>query len=67
MPLPQDLEKQGWRRSAQHPLFRGTWLMEASTAPELELRRTPAARSRSWSALRAILLAPVPLPRLTRG
>lgn len=33
MPAPQDLEKLGWHRLAEHPLFRGTWLMETQEPP----------------------------------
>jgi len=29
MPIPQELERLGWHRLAEHPLLRGTWLMEA--------------------------------------
>ena len=29
MPIPQELEKRGWHRLSEHPLFHGTWLMEA--------------------------------------
>jgi hypothetical protein len=28
MPAPQELERFGWHRLAEHPLFHGTWLME---------------------------------------
>jgi hypothetical protein len=28
MPIPQELERLGWHRLAEHPLLRGTWLME---------------------------------------
>ena len=28
MPVPQELERMGWLRLAEHPLFHGTWLME---------------------------------------
>ncbi len=30
MPIPQELEELGWHRLSEHPLFRGTWLMEAA-------------------------------------
>ena len=29
MPIPQELEKLGWHRLSEHPLFHGTWLMQA--------------------------------------
>lgn len=28
MPVPQELERKGWHRLTEHPLFHGTWLME---------------------------------------
>jgi hypothetical protein len=39
MPAPQELERFGWHRLAEHPLFQGTWLMEtperaAALAPQ---------------------------------
>jgi hypothetical protein len=53
MPLPQDLEQMGWHRSAEHPLFQGTWLMEtreaapATVLPVARMRPRPrAARAR---------------------
>jgi hypothetical protein len=49
MPVPQDLEKVGWHRSAEHPLFRGTWLMETLEAPRV---LPPPARSRLRSVPR---------------
>jgi len=30
MPVPQELERLGWHRLAEHPLLRGTWLMETA-------------------------------------
>lgn len=45
MPVPQELEKVGWHRSAEHPLFRGTWLMETPEAPRVP--RPPDTRLRS--------------------
>ena len=38
MPIPEELERLGWHRLTEHPLFRGTWLMETpepATAPLL--------------------------------
>jgi hypothetical protein len=37
MPVPHELESMGWHRLAEHPLFRGTWLME--TRPRSEKPR----------------------------
>jgi hypothetical protein len=35
MPVPQELERMGWLRRAEHPLFQGTWLMEtAESGPD---------------------------------
>ena len=45
MPMPQDLEQMGWHRSAEHPLFQGTWLME--TAEALPTPVLPVARGRA--------------------
>jgi hypothetical protein len=28
MPIPEELERLGWHRLTEHPLFCGTWLME---------------------------------------
>jgi hypothetical protein len=30
MPIPRELEQLGWHRLSEHPLFHGTWLMEAA-------------------------------------
>jgi hypothetical protein len=49
MPVPQDLERQGWRRLAEHPLFSGTWLMETTERPQ---DPSPPDPSR-WASRRA--------------
>ena len=33
MPVPEELERIGWHRLAEHPLFHGTWLMETPEPP----------------------------------
>jgi len=48
MPVPQELERLGWQRSAEHPLFRGTWLMEA--APSLAAAPVPSLGDPSEAA-----------------
>ncbi len=46
MPAPQELERCGWHRLAEHPLFQGTWLMETpegAPAPSSLRARTATA------------------------
>ena len=45
MAIPQELEKLGWHRLSEHPLFHGTWLMEAEE-PRHVLPPPPRARPR---------------------
>lgn len=46
MPVPQELERMGWHRLAEHPLFRGTWLMETYPSKARSFGRPRVARSR---------------------
>jgi len=46
MPIPQELESMGWHRLAEHPLFRGTWLMETRPSKARSFGRPRVARSR---------------------
>jgi len=46
MPVPQELEEMGWHRLAEHPLFRGTWLMETRPPRGRSFGRARVARSR---------------------
>ena len=42
MPIPEELERLGWRRLTEHPLFRGTWLMESPEAAAAPSRVEPS-------------------------
>ena len=42
MPIPEELERLGWHRLTEHPLFRGTWLMETPEAGEAPLLVEPS-------------------------
>jgi hypothetical protein len=46
MPVPQELERMGWHRLAEHPLFRGTWLMETRPRKGRSFGKARVARSR---------------------
>jgi hypothetical protein len=46
MPVPQELERMGWHRLAEHPLFRGTWLMETRSRKSRPFPKTRVDRSR---------------------
>ncbi len=46
MPVPQELERMGWHRLAEHPLFRGTWLMETRPSRARSFGKPRIARSR---------------------
>ena len=48
MAIPQELEKLGWHRLSEHPLFHGTWLMEA--AEPRHVLPPPRARPRAVRA-----------------
>ena len=50
MPMPQDLEQMGWHRSAEHPLFQGTWLMETPEAVPTPVLPVPRVRARPRAA-----------------
>ena len=50
MPIPQELEKLGWHRLSEHPLFHGTWLMEAAEPRHVLPPPTPRARPRAIRA-----------------
>ena len=45
MPVPEELERVGWHRLAEHPLFHGTWLME-TPEPLVTRRVTAPGRAR---------------------
>jgi len=50
MPNPQELEKLGWHRLSEHPLFHGTWLMEAAEPRHVLPPPTPRPRPRAVRA-----------------
>lgn len=50
MPIPQELEKLGWQRLSEHPLFHGTWLMEAAASRHVLPPPAPRPRPRAVRA-----------------